>query len=292
MKITTKQVKQIIYEELKKILREKESGGYGIGAVTHVDETIGSKKDPYAFKVSLVDLDALALQIGDASPKEFFNKLGRFSSSEEYQSAKDETVVGFVQAYSAEKLKHGSAGSGGICYYSYEIKTMIGKGFGEDLFASILGLAARHGEYITIDRNSVTDEAWNWWESRVNSLSDFVPPMGKGADGKEYMGKFDDIGNQKTPSKIDDCKVWDDHPLGNRAYKGTQAHMDRLKQLELNTSQFFKKMIISRLDEPGFFARLFGATRQSEAEKIKKKLIDVGSEKFQDWALKKFTGGK
>ena len=270
-------------------IQEQSGEKYGIGAITHVD---GDKKDPYAFKVSLVNLDLLASQIGEANPQEFFKKLGRFSNSKEYQSAKDKTVVGFVQAFSADKLKHGSAGSGGVCYYSYEIKTMIGRGFGDDLFSSILGLAARHGEYITIDRNSVTDDAWGWWESRVKSISDFVPPLGKGIDGKEYIGKFDDIGNQKTPSKIDDCKVWDDHPLGNRAYKGTQEHMKRLKELELNTSQFFKKIVISRLDEPGFFASLFGATKQSEAEKLKKKLINVGSEKFQDWALKKFTGGK
>jgi hypothetical protein len=287
--ITTKQIRQIIKEELKLVLKERNTGQYGIGAITQVD---GSKSDPYAFKVSLVDLDALAAQIGDANPQEFFKKLGRFSRAEEYQSAKDETVVGFVQAFNTDKLKHGSAGSGGICYYTYEIKTMIGRGFGDDLFASILGLAARNGEYVTIDRNSVTDDAWGWWESRVNSISDFVPPIGKGLDGKEYMGKFDDIRNQETPSKIDDCKVWDDHPLGNRAYKGTQEHISRLKQLELNTSEFFKKIVISRLDEPGFFASLFGATKQSEAEKLKRKLINVGSEKFQDWALKKFTGGE
>lgn len=272
----------------KNKIQEQSGKNYGIGAVTHVD---GSKKDPYSFKVSLVNLDLLAAQIGDANPQEFFKKLGRFSGAEEYQSAKDETVVGFVQAFSTDKLKHGSAGSGGICYYAYEIKTMIGKGFGNDLFSSVLGLAARHGEYITIDRNSVTNDAWGWWESRVKSISDFVPPVGKGLDGKEYVGKFDDIKNQETPSKLDDCKVWDGHPLGNRAYKGTQEHVDRLKQLELNTSEFFKKIIISRLDEPGFFASLFGATKQSEAEKLKKKLINVGSEKFQDWALKKFTGG-
>ena len=258
---------------IKTKLNEQEQRKYGIGAVTFFE------KD-WSIRLSLVDLDVVASQLGDASPEEFFKKLSRFKNGKEFQDARDNAVVGFVQAYNAEKLKSGPAGAGGICYYTYEIRTMIGRGFGEELFSCLFGMSHRHDKYITIDRRSVTDDAWGWWESRVKTLNDTVPP-----NEDPYIGKFDDVRNPVTDTGVDDCIIHPDHPLGNKGYKGTSNHENVLKSLEQKTNFFFDNFIKDKVEEPGFFGKLFGSTKDTKIKGMKDRFIDVGDEKFRNWWL-------
>ena len=271
MKITTRQIRQIIKEELHTILREEGSEKYGIGAITQYD---GS----HLMSITLIDLDIFAKQLESMNPEEFMKNLQWAARNETSIAARDETVVGYAEAASSEKFVHGLAGTGGLCSGTWWISRMVGEGYGDRLFSGIFGLATKNNIYLTLDRNSVTPAAFKWWEKRVVNLSDSVPE-----EEEPYKGSFDDWVNQTTEPKDDDCKIHPKHPLANKGYMGTQKEKTELLNMEKNLDSFFKEIVIKQLDDPGFFAKLFGSTKQSKAEKFKDKLSRMGDQKFRQW---------
>ena len=280
MNLTTKQLRIIIKEELQSVLREDGSEKYGIGAITQFD---GS----HLMSIVLIDLDVFAKQLESMNPEQFMKNLEWIANNETSTAARDETVVGFVEAASSEKFQHGGAGTGGLCSGTWWISRMIGSGHGDKLFSAIFGLAAKNNIYLTLDRNSVTPAAFKWWEKRVVDLNDSVPE-----DKEPYKGSFDDWSNKITKPKDDDCKIHPEHPLANKGFMGTQKEKAELLSMEKNLDNFFKEVVINQLNDPGFFAKLFGATKQSKAEKFKRKLSRMGDQKFREWYGKAKLGVK
>tara|TARA_R110002096_G_scaffold2389_11_gene12427 strand:- start:1570 stop:2421 length:852 start_codon:yes stop_codon:yes gene_type:complete len=274
MKLTTKQLRIIIKEELQLVLREEGSEKYGIGAISQ-----GAGRDEWHMSVTLIDLDVFAEQLKSMEPEQFMKNLHRFANNKTSIAARDELVVAFIEARDSIPYKHGWKGTGSFCSYTWWIARIIGAGYGKDLFSAIFGLAARHNRYLTIDRNHVEDKAFTWWEKGVRDLKDSVP---KNED--PYKGSFDDWRNQTTAPKDDDCKIHPDHPLANKGFMGTQTQIDALKKMEENLDNFFKKVVIDRFDEPGFLAKhVLGVTDASKVQKFKNKLSHSGGEKFDNW---------
>ena len=141
MNLTTKQLRIIIKEELQSVLREDGSEKYGIGAITQFD---GS----HLMSIVLIDLDVFAKQLESMNPEQFMKNLEWIANNETSTAARDETVVGFVEAASSEKFQHGGAGTGGLCSGTWWISRMIGSGHGDKLFSAIFGLAAKNNIYL------------------------------------------------------------------------------------------------------------------------------------------------
>ena len=227
----------------------------------------------YTISLILVNLTKIKSQLETSKTiDDFLNKL------KDRHLFKDATI-GYIEAMynpMLSKAHPGMGGSGGACYNTYSIRKSIGRGYGEQLYNALLGWCAINNIYTTADRHSVSQGAESRWKKIDQQTNDEVPPK-----EAPYTGKFDDFNNTTTEPRDDDCLVHGISSL-DKGYKDVKQ-VDYFKQLEYNMSTFFENEIEPLFDEPGFFGKLFGSTPVNKAEKIKKKLLAMGRQKFIDF---------
>ena len=209
MKLTTKQLRIIIKEELQLVLREEGSEKYGIGAISQ-----GAGRDEWHMSVTLIDLDVFAEQLKSMEPEEFMKNLHRFANNKTSIAARDELVVAFIEARDSIPYKHGWKGTGSFCSYTWWIARIIGAGYGKDLFSAIFGLAARHNRYLTIDRNHVEDKAFTWWEKGVRDLKGFMGTQTQIDALKKMEENLDNFFKKVVIDRFDEPGFLAKHVLG------------------------------------------------------------------------------
>ena len=167
-------------------------------------------------------------------------------------------------------------GSGGSCSDSYSVRRSIGRGLGESLYNALLGFCAENNLYLTPDRHSLSPGAKKRWSKIDNQTNDELPKPGVGPDNI-----FDKFGQRQTPELDDDCLIHGEPSL-DKAYKD-DSQVSFFNALKSNIDKFFKDDIEPRLSEPGFLQRLFGVSKSSQMEKVKKQIIKQGQKKFHEW---------
>tara|TARA_R100000008_G_scaffold12757_1_gene6367 strand:- start:12124 stop:12912 length:789 start_codon:yes stop_codon:yes gene_type:complete len=255
---------KLLLENWRKHLNEQEKQLLGV----YVDYEPG-----YNIKLAIADLGFIKSELSNAeSIDDFTIKL--FD-----KALYDKAVVGYIWAVynpAMSKAAPSMGGSGGNCAGTWSVKRSIGRGYGKQLYDALLGFAAENDLYVTADRDDVSPGAQSRWNKIDAQTDDEVPDS-----TDPYKGTFDDWSNPETKPKDDDCIV---HGIDSidKGYKD-QNTVDFYKELSYNLDSFFEKEIQPLFQEPGFFGKLFGQTPQNKAEKLKRKLLKLGAEKFRDF---------
>ena len=255
---------KLLLENWRKYLNEEEEQLLG----AYIKHEAG-----YNIHLAIADLGVIKTELAASeSIEDFMTKL-------DDKSLYDKAVVVYIWAIYNPGNSRAHAmmgGSGGNCAGTWSVKRSVGRGYGKQLYDALLGFAAENDLYITADRDDVSPGAQKRWDKIDAQTDDDVPDS-----SDPYMGTFDDWSDPKTKPKDDDCVVHGINSL-DKGYKD-QNTVDFYKELSYNLDSFFEKEIQPLFQEPGFFGKLFGQTPQNKAEKLKKKLLKLGADKFRDF---------